>query len=381
MLLALLSSVLIAVFGKNIPWISEIARTTISKIDFHTLVMQIMLSFLLFAGSYHIDQEKLRKVASPILILATIGTIISTFIVGGFVFLLLQVFHLQIPLIYCLLFGALISPTDPIAVLNILRQANIPYTLELKILGESLFNDGIGVVIFITIMDVATTGTSNLSAMGVTILFLEQAVGGVIFGILLGYLGIVLMKPINNYKVEILITLALVMCGYSLADLLHVSGPLAMVLAGIITGNRGKRIAMSDTTHDYISKFWELIDEILNAILFLLIGFEMLVIPFNYNLLIIGIITSAIVLFARWFSVALPVTIFKRKIKFEKNEILLLTWGGLRGGLSVALALSIPENMHRNEIVAITYIVAIFSITVQGTSISKFASRVFKSGS
>ena len=376
MIIALISSLLFIGFGNIYPQISVQAVRVINALDFHTLLMKVMLSFLLFAGAIHINAQSLKKEGLPILTFATVGTILSTFIVGGLMFFVFKLFHLPIGFIYCLLFGALISPTDPIAVLGILRHARIPPSLELKISGESLFNDGIAVVIFISILEIAVAGTDHLSFTDVSLLFLQEAGGGLLFGALLGYLGYRALRSVDNYQVEVLITLAMVMGGYALADLLHISGPLAMVVAGIITGNIGKGMAMSDVTRDYVGKFWEVIDEILNSILFLLIGFEMLVIKWTPQLLLIGVITVLIVLLARWISVAIPVFFLRFKNTFEKNAIPILTWGGLRGGISVALALSLPGEMFKDEFVVITYVVVVFSILVQGLTIGKLAKKL-----
>ena len=331
-----------------------------------------MLSFLLFAGAIHIDAGKLKKERWPIMILSTLGIVISTFFVGGAVWYLFGLFHIATPFIYCLLFGSLISPTDPIAVLAILKQAKIPSTLEVKISGESLFNDGVAVVIFITIFETARSGGIDISVLNVGKLFLREAVGGVLFGLVLGYIGFYAIRSIDDYKVEVLITLAMVMGGYFLADSLHISGPLAMVVAGIICGNKVKDEAMSDTSWDYLGKFWELIDEVLNAILFLLIGLEMLIIKISPISLLIGSLCILVVLLARWVSVYFPIMLLRYKLNFEKNAVAILTWGGLRGGLSVALALSLSPEMHRDEFVLITYVIVIFSILVQGLTIGPF---------
>ena len=376
MIFSLVTSLFFILLGKFDPAFSTWAVSIMNSIDFHTLLMKVMLSFLLFAGSIHINVQRLKKEGLPILVFSTVGTILSTFIIGGLMYLLLQLFHLPVGFIYCLLFGALISPTDPVAVLGILRRANMPPSLEIKISGESLFNDGVAVVIFVTILDVALTGTANLSVTDVLVLFFREAVGGLLFGALLGFIGYRAMRSVDHYQVEVLITLALVMGGYALAEVIHVSGPLAMVVAGIITGNMGKQNAMSDISRDYLEKFWELIDEILNAILFLLIGFEMRVIKWTPQLLLIGAITILIVLLARFISVALPVFFLRFKKVFEKNAIPILTWGGLRGGISVALALSLPKVMFRDEFAAITYIVVIFSIILQGLTIGKLARKL-----
>ncbi len=336
----------------------------------------MMLSFLLFAGAIHINLAELKKELVPVVTLASVGILISTFIIGGLVYYLFIAFGLPIDFIYCLLFGALISPTDPIAVLGILKKAGIAKSMELKISGESLFNDGMAVVVFLAIYQIANPAAGEVSAGDVAELFFIETGGGLLYGLVLGYIGFWLLRSIDSYQVEVLITIAIVMGGYSLAHALHVSGPLAMVVAGIITGNKGKELAMSDITRDYLGKFWELIDDILNTILFLLIGFEVLVIKVNSTIMIIGGITILIVLFARWVSVAFPVSLMKLRIKFERNAIAILTWGGLRGGISVALALSLPAEMHRNEFVTITYVVVIFSIIVQGLTIGRVSKRL-----
>lgn len=376
MLISLLCSLVIVIVGNLSPSFLQTPRSVINSIDFESLLMKVMLSFLLFAGAIHVDVQKLKKEMVPILTFATVGVILSTFVIGALLYLALLIFNLPIPFIYCLLFGALISPTDPIAVLGILRQANIPSSLEIKITGESLFNDGVGVVIFATILEIAYLGTDNLSFGEISLAFIKEAGGGVAWGIILGYAGFFLLKTIDHYQVEVLITIAMVMGGYLMASYFHISGPLAMVVAGIITGNKGKTEAMSDVTRDYLGKFWQLIDDILNAILFLLIGLEVLVISFQRIIVYVGLITIVIVLLARFISVFLPTLILQFRRSFERNTIPILTWGALRGGISVALALSLPYSMHRNEFVSITYIVVIFSILVQGLTIGKLAKKL-----
>lgn len=348
----------------------------ITKLDFPDILLRIMLSFMLFAGAIHIDIKVLDKERIPVIIFSTFGVLLSTIIIGTLMFFLLMLFGLNMNFIYCLLFGALISPTDPIAVLGILKNANISKSLEMKISGESLFNDGVAVVIFITIYEVTKSGLDNLDISNIFSFFMHEAGGGILFGFILGYTGYLLMKSIDNYKVEVMITLALVMGGYSLAHYLHVSGPLAMVVAGIIIGNKGKKYAMSETTREYLDKFWELIDEILNAILFILIGLEILIIKKDINFIEIGLISIVLVLLSRYFSLGISILIMKFKRTFPKNTIWVLTWGGLRGGISVALALSLNVNMHRDLFVTVTYIIVLFSILVQGLTISKFVKRL-----
>lgn len=376
MIISIVASLCVVGVGFFSPHFFKKTTDIISAIDFHTALMKVMLSFLLFAGAIHIDIKKLKKESTTIITFSTIGILISTFIVAGLLFTVSKWFGFSIDFVYCLLFGALISPTDPIAVLGILRKSKIPSSLEMKICGESLFNDGVAVVVFITIYEIIITGVENISPLQIIWLFMKDAGGGIVFGGLLGYLGFYILRSIDNYVIEVLVTLAIVMGGYLLADYIHVSGPLAMVVAGIITGNKSKVEGMSVVTRDYIDKFWEMIDEVLNAILFLLIGFEMLIVPFTFNVFWLGCITIGIVLLARFISVAIPISFLRYKTVFEKNVIPILTWGGLRGGISVALALSLPNSMFGEVFVAITYIVVLFSIIVQGLTIGKFVKKL-----
>jgi CPA1 family monovalent cation:H+ antiporter len=376
MIISLLFSLLVILLGDLQPVLfAEITRL-IKSIDFYTILMKIMLSFLLFAGAIHLDGKNMKSQRTPILIFSTISTVISTFLVGAMLFGLCTLLHVPIPFLYCLLFGALISPTDPIAVLAILRQAHIPASLETKISGESLFNDGVAVVIFLTIYEVVARGTASLHPADILWLFLRETGGGLLLGALLGYAGFLLLRPIDHYQVEVMIPLAIVTGGYLLADRLDISGPLAMVVAGLITGSKSRVEVMSQITRDYIDKFWEMIDEFLNAILFLLIGLEMLILPFNKLYLLLGILSIPIALAARYLSVWLPISMLRSRTAFERNAIAILTWGGLRGGISVALALSIPSGMHGQLFISITYIIVLFSIIVQGLTIGKVARRL-----
>ena len=283
---------------------------------------------------------------------------------------------IPLPFIYCLLFGALISPTDPIAVLGILKEAKIAPSLEMKITGESLFNDGVAVVIFLAILEIIDVGIQNVSAGQIVWLFIKEAGGGVLYGCLLGYIAFLALRSIDRYIIEVGITLAIVMGGYSLANYLHVSGPLAMVVAGLITGHKSRAFGMSDTTRDYVDKFWEMLDEFLNGILFLLIGFEMLIVHFSSLILWLGIICILIVLLARLISVAIPIFVLRYRNTFEKHAVFILTWGGLRGGISVALALSLPKSIISDVFVSVTYIVVLFSIIVQGLTIGRVAKKL-----
>ncbi len=355
---------------------TEMIREKLALIDFSEFLLGILLSFLLFAGSLHVSIPELKKSAKSIISFATIGTLISTLVVGYSLFYLLSAFHQDIPLIYCLLFGALISPTDPIAVMGILKKTNLSKNIETNIVGESLFNDGIGVVIFVTILKIATLGPENFGPADIGILFIHEAIGGVIIGLVIGFIGYKLMKSIDHFQTEILISLAMVMGGYSLCHSIHVSGPLAMVVAGLMTGNRGKELAMSDITRDYLGKFWEVTDEVLNAILFMLIGLEIVIVSFDMSYLAIGIITAIIILISRFVSLYVPAVLFRFKRVFGTKSLFIMTWGGLRGGISIALALSLPQNPYKDILVSITFVVVIFSILVQGITVEKVIKKL-----
>ncbi len=344
--------------------------------------MQWMLGFLLFAGALHIDINELTEERFPVAILATIGVASCTTLVGGVSYLLFHAVGLDIPLLYCLLFGALISPTDPIAVLGILRQVDAPRSLRVKMAGESLFNDGIGVVVFLVLLDIAVGG-HDLSMTSAIWLFFLEAVGGIAYGLAIGYLAYLMLKSVDNYQVEVLITLALVMGGYTLAQELHTSGPLAMVVAGLMIGNRGRALAMSETTREHLDTFWELLDEILNAVLFVLIGFELLILTLKAPYLIAGLLAIPTVLLSRFLSVGLPMSFLRvrRGTSPGAHAVKVLTWGGLRGGISVALALSLPAGAERDALVVVTYVVVAFSIIVQGLSFGPLLKRLYRSES
>lgn len=376
MLISLIASLAVIGIGNIYPEFFTQTIQSIRAIDFNAVVLKVMLSFLLFAAAIHIDVKKLRNESMSIITFSTIGILISTVTVGALLYATTSIFGLKVNFLYCLIFGALISPTDPIAVVGILKRAKIPASLETKISGESLFNDGVGVVLFITFYEIAKIGYENITIWRIIWLFIREAGGGLLLGWLLGYLCFYMIKSINNYVVEVMLTLATVMGGYALAEVLHVSGPLAMVIAGLITGNKSLDQGVSELTRDYLYKFWEVIDEVMNAILFLLIGFEMLIVPFNLTLFWLGCIAIVIVLVARLISVSLPIMVLKRNSSFEKNAIPILTWGALRGGISVALALSVPNYMYGEMFVSITYIIVLFSIVVQGLTIGKFANKL-----
>ncbi|AIZ65454.1 sodium:proton antiporter (plasmid) [Hymenobacter sp. DG25B] len=376
MVLALVSSLLAIGLGKlGVEWVLT-AGQLVRGIDFHTVLMQVMLSFLLFAGSLHVDVRALGREGLAVGTMATVGTLLSTALVGTAFYYLLPVFGLSTDFIYCLLFGALISPTDPIAVLGILKEARIDKRLEIRIVGESLFNDGIAVVVFISLYQIALYGAEKATPGIIGHLFLQEAVGGILLGAALGYATYWALRSIDNYQVEVMITLALVMGGTALATALHTSGPLAMVVAGLIVGDQGRELGMSDETREYLDKFWELLDEILNAILFVLIGLEMLVLHISHTTLLVGLVSIVLVLLARWVSVGVPLVVLQRFYPFDRQTLRVLTWGGLRGGISVALALSLPDSMPRDLLVGVTYVVVIFSIIVQGLSIGPLVKRL-----
>lgn len=345
------------------------------SIDFSNVLMQGMLSLLLFAGALHVDLSELKAYRWQVGGLSIFSTLFSTFIVGLGAWGALPWFGIELPLIYCLLFGALISPTDPIAVMGILKTAGVPKNLELVISGESLFNDGVGVVIFSLLIGVLTMGATPSLEQGVTLLA-REAGGGLLYGLILGYITFRFLRSVDNYQVEVMLTLAAVMGGYMLANKLHVSGPLAMVVAGLVVGNHGREFAMSDTTRLYVDMFWEMIDDILNAVLFVLIGMEVMIVSFSLNLALAAVLMIVLTLAARALTVAVPVVAFQGFFRLPKGAATVLTWGGLRGGISVALALSLPPGPQRDIVLALTYCIVVASILVQGLTIGKLAHRV-----
>lgn len=350
----------------------------IRSIDFSDVLMRGMLSLLLFAGALHVDLSALKNYRWQIGGLALAGTLASTLLVGFGMWMVLPWIGVPMPLAHCLLFGALISPTDPIAVAGILKTAGAPRNLELVIAGESLFNDGVGVVLFALLLSVSVSGVWPTTGEA-SMLLLREAGGGIAFGLVLGWATYRLLKSVDQYQIEVLLTLAAVMGGYALANHLHVSGPLAMVVCGLLVGNAGRALAMSDVTRRYVDMFWELVDEILNAVLFVLIGLEVLLIQFSFPLLWGGMAAIAVTLIARWLTVGLPVGLLTTHFRLPKGSSKVLTWGGLRGGISVALALSLPDtggaDSTRATILALTYGVVVFSVLVQGLTIGRVVRR------
>lgn len=347
------------------------------EVNFKDILLNIMLSFLLFAGAMHTDLRELSKQRVPVFIFATLGVLISTLLVGTAIYYLLQLIGLPMGFIYCLLFGALISPTDPIAVLAILKDASVKKSLELKISGESLFNDGVGVVVFLSILMIAEKGVAHFEGQEILLLLAEEAGGGIVYGLVLGFVGHLLLNSVQDApKIEVLITLAIAMGGYSFASIIHVSGPLAMVVAGLYIGHKINSANYTEASKHYLHLFWEMLDDILNAVLFVLIGLEVLILTFKLPFLIAGVAAVIIVLISRFISVSLPITFFKSDTVSKTKTAAMLTWGGLRGGISVALALSVGEIPERDLIVFITYVVVGFSIIVQGLSIKPLVKKL-----
>ena len=351
--------------------------TLFAQIDFHDALMRGMLSFLLFAGALHVDLSDLASRKWAISLMATVGILISTFIVGGLMWLGLKFLGIPIPFIWALVFGALISPTDPVAVMGILKTIHVPRSLEAKIAGESLFNDGVGVVVFTIVLAIAVGGAHGvIGPLDIAELFVVEAVGGAILGMVTGYIAYRAMRNIDEYVLEVIISLALVMVTYAIAHAIHTSGPIAVVIAGIFIGNQGVKFAMSETTRDHLLKFWTLSDEILNSILFLLIGLEVLVMRFNAGYIEAALLAIPIVILARLISVSVPILLLSIRRTYTSGAIPILVWGGLRGGISVALAFSLPENEMKGLILTVTYSVVVFSIIVQGLTVKPLVSRL-----
>ncbi len=367
------------------------AQGLVRTIDFEHILLDVLLGFLLFAGALHTNFTQLHTYRWPVLVFATVGVTLSTVITATLMFFTLGWMGLTVSFLECLLFGALISPTDPIAVMGILRKANVPKSLEIKIVGESLFNDGVGVVLFLSLLSIATLpsgehGATNEAAehvaggsgwLSVVQLLGQEVLGGVLLGLAIGYVAFRMLKSIDDYEIEVIVTLACVMGGYSLAHTLHVSAPLAMVVAGLFIGNDKVRgSAMSERTEQYVDKFWELTDVLMNMVLFVLIGLEVLVITLEPAYLLAASCAIVIVMLARFLSLIVPVQLFKRRLEFAPYATTLMTWGGLRGGISIALALSLPHSTQRELFLTITYGVVVFSIVVQGLSIGLLAQRL-----
>jgi CPA1 family monovalent cation:H+ antiporter len=384
LLIALVASLALIVIELLSPQtdLLEIVTGILQQIDFPETVMHGLLGFLLFAGAMHVDFSVFRSRAIAIALMATVGVIISTFLIGWATWLLLNAFGIDMPFIWALVFGALISPTDPVAVLGVFKTVDVPETLQAKMAGESLFNDGVGVVIFMVVVAIASGGGhgADFGVMAVAKIFVIEVVGGALLGLAAGYSAYRAMYRVDEHNLEVLITLAAVMVTYAVALRLHMSGPIAMVIAGLIIGNKGMQYAVSDNTRDYLKKFWSLLDEILNSVLFLLIGLEVLVVAQRLDHVGVALLVIPVTVAARWVSVFVSISISSRWTTFTRGVVPVLTWGGLRGGIAVALALSLPANEYKASILTITYAVVLFSIIVQGLTIKPLIERVVARG-
>ena len=375
LVVALLASFGVMLVDMGLPHleIAETARDLITSIDFSDALLEGMLGLLLFAGALHVKLADLREQWRAVFLMATMGVALSTLVIGtGFHWLT------GMPLLVALVFGSLISPTDPVAVLGVLREANLRKSLETKIAGESLFNDGVGYVVFLVLVGLAFPGDDHHASglQAAALLFVQEALGGAVLGLVLGWLTFRVMRLIDDYSLEVLLTLGLAFGGYELAVWLHVSAPIMAVCAGLLIGEVGAKHGMSEETRDYVDAFWKLIDEILNAVLFLMIGFEVFAVAFEVDFLVAGVLSIGLALLGRLAAVAVPVLILRPFRTFSPGVVPIMTWGGLKGGISVALALSLPDNEWKPLILTATYIVVIFSIIVQGLTVSKLANRV-----
>jgi CPA1 family monovalent cation:H+ antiporter len=378
MLLSLICSLLVLAASRISSSFYHQIESTVRGANFSQALLNVMLGFLLFAGSLHINLGELKKQRAAVLSFSTLSVVLSILFFGSIMWLVFQFFSHPVSYIYCLWFGSLISPTDPIAVIGILKRSNMPKEISAVINGESLFNDGIGVVLFVTVGQVISLGAEHLSGFDVLILFCREVAGGIGLGLSLGYGAYFFIRKIDHYQTEVLLSLALVMGSGELAHFLHVSGPLAVIVIGLILGNKVSKTAMSETTRDYHDKFWELIDEFLNAILFVLIGLQIVIIPFSAVYISIGVLAIIILLVCRYLSLSVPILFLKDKKLYNGRTALIMTWGGLRGGLSVALTLSLPESDYKAAIVSITYVIVVFSILVQGLTTGGLVKKLYR---
>jgi CPA1 family monovalent cation:H+ antiporter len=343
------------------------AHAIVGSIDFKALVLHGMLAFLLFAGGLTVNLHDLASEKGPVAILSTVGVLISALITGATFWLGLQCLGMDISFLTALLLGTIIAPTDAVAVLGIMRKVGAPKSLETKVVGESLFNDGVGVVVFLAVASVAFGGA--ISASDILVNLAVEMVGGASLGFLLGWLAYQILKTIDDYVVEILLTLSLASGGYALAELLHISAPICAVVAGLIIGNQGRELAMSERTREHLDTFWELIDELLNAILFVLVGLEILTLSIDPRYVVAGVVAIGAVLLGRFISVALPISVLRRYRAFSPHAIKILSWAGLKGGISIALALSLPDTHEHDLLLMCTYVVVLFSVLAQGSTL------------
>jgi CPA1 family monovalent cation:H+ antiporter len=378
MTLAIIGSVITIIVDRLNPSIADHLTVLAKNINFSTTVLNIMLGFLLFASAFNLDVRKLKREMRPVFILSTLGVIVSTAIFGTLLYWVTGLIDIKIPYIYCLLFGALVSPTDPVAVAAIIKGSKLPNNLETIISGESLFNDGIGLVLFITLLEITQSGTDNINFAKAAILFVQEVFGGIAMGAITGYMAFKLMKSIDHFQTIVLVSLSLVMLNSVVATLLHLSIPLAVVTAGLFAGGRSINVDNKDHSHQALEKFWTLIDELLNTMLFVMIGLQMVNLPFIQNYWFTGAIGILVLLGARWLSIMLPLTFLRRSLNINYNSINILTWAGLRGGISIALALALPASQYRHFILSGTYFIVIFSIIIQGLTLNRVINAAYK---
>ncbi|GAA4308808.1 sodium:proton antiporter [Mucilaginibacter gynuensis] len=376
--IAILGSVAIIVINNTNPGMAKHLTALAKSINFSRTVLNVMLGFLLVASAFNLDTNKLKKAMRPVFILSTLGVILSTTIFGFLFYWITGFFDIRLPLVYCFLFGALVSPTDPVAVSAIIKGSNLPQHLETIISGESLFNDGIGLLLFIVILEVVNAGVDNIDVAKTAVLFAQEVFGGIALGAFTGYLAYRLMRSITDFQTIVLVSLALVLTNSLVASFLHLSIPLSVVTAGLFAGNRSINRDNKEHSHEALEKFWELIDEMLNTILFVMIGLQMIVVPYINNYWLTGILAICIILLSRWLSILLPVTLLRRTLNINYGTINILTWAGVRGGISIALALSLPESKYRYLILSACYFVVIFSIIVQGLTLNKVINASYR---
>jgi monovalent cation:H+ antiporter, CPA1 family len=375
--LAVAVSVLVLIVKKLSPASAKYVTTLVGSIDFSTAMLNIMLGFLLFAGSFNVDVKRLRKEFRPVMVLSTLSVMLSTVAFGTIFYYVAPLFHIFVPFIYCLLFGALVSPTDPVAVLAIVKGSKLPNHLETIIGGESLFNDGVGLVLFITILDITQTGVENVSIGSAALLFVKEVFGGLVLGVLFGFIAFRLMRSITHFETIVLVSLSLVMGISVVGTYLHLSVPLAVVMAGLFTGNRSINNEEGERSHQALERFWHLIDELLNTVLFVMIGLQVVNFPFLNNYWITGGLSIVLILVSRWISIALPLTFLRKSLNVKYKNVTILTWAGVRGGISIALALSLPHNKYRELILAGSYFIVIFSIIVQGLTLNRLIEKAY----
>jgi CPA1 family monovalent cation:H+ antiporter len=374
--IAILVSLVTIAIDKLDPEVAHYLTVLAKNINFSGIVLDIMLGFLLFAGSFNSNTKRLKREMRPVIVLSTLSVILSTVIFGSLFYGATLLFHnVNIPYLYCLLFGALISPTDPVAVGAIIKNSKLPQNLATIISGESLFNDGVGLVLFVTLLEIINSGINHLIITNTALLFVREVFGGIGLGVILGFIAFRLMKSISDFQTIVLVSLSLVMSISVLAAYLHLSIPLAAVSAGLFTGHQTINADEKERSHEALEKFWQLIDEMLNTILFVMIGLQMVNLPYITNYWVTGAISIVLILAARWLSILLPLTFMRRTLAVNYSNINILTWAGVRGGVSIALALSLPFGPYRHIILCGSYFIVIFSIVIQGLTLNKLINR------